>query len=290
MADWCALAEELHGDIELLAPDLPGLGRSDGVDPKPGLTLLDTAAECALTAATHLDWNDRFYVIGHSHGAGVALALAARCPDRVAGVILVSSLGTTPHTAYRQLALPGMQSLLRISAALVRRDAMRPLMLRLVASIMAPMFAPAPVSSERVTWQLQEFARRPSVLLQMARLAREAPSAQLLLEAPTVSAPVLLIHGEDDKLIPISHAQHLRALLTNTTSVRFDSVPGAGHMLHLTNAATVRRLIDAWLCGINPTTSAASTRTEQGNSSATSERALGPDHQNGLDAPQRDAT
>lgn len=246
MTDWCDLASELRGRFEVLAMDLPGFGGSD-IAPTPGRTRLDIAADCALAVARDAGWDAPFYVVGHSHGAAVALVMAAREPQVVAGVVLLASLSTRAHLAYRQLALPGVQTLLRIPAALVRRESMRPLTRRVVSKIMAPMFAPAPLSDERVDAQLRAFARRPSVLLQMARVASENPSAQLRHEVPRVSAPVLQIHGGGDNLVPLAHAQHLGALLRSTTSIRFESLENAGHMLHRSHAAVVRALLDAWI-------------------------------------------
>lgn len=247
MADWCELASELRGQFELLAMDLPGFGDSDDVEPTPGRTRLDIAADCALAVTRDAGWNTPFYVVGHSHGAAVALMLAVRHPHAVAGVVLISSLSTRAHLAYRQLALPGMQAVMRAPAALVRRESMLPLMRRVVRKIMAPMFAPAPLSDERVDAQLRAFAQRPSVLLQMARLASENPSAQLRDDVRRVSAPVLQIHGGGDNLVPLAHAQQRRAVLSSTTSIRFESIEGAGHMLHRSHAAEVRTLIQSWI-------------------------------------------
>jgi haloalkane dehalogenase len=78
---WDRLAEEATG-IAGVAPDLLGFGRS----PKPG--------DSSYSVDEHLDalaplLEDRSVVVGHSTGAILAAALAARERPRVAGLLLL---------------------------------------------------------------------------------------------------------------------------------------------------------------------------------------------------------
>jgi len=47
------------------------------------------------------------------------------------------------------------------------------------------------------------------------------------LDMPAIAAPVLIMHGKDDTLVPVSSARELAALAT--TKVKFELVRGAGH-------------------------------------------------------------
>jgi pimeloyl-ACP methyl ester carboxylesterase len=250
MDDWGPLAELLSRDFALLAPDLPGFGRSDDVVSPLGSTALDTAAECALAAAREVGWTSPFYVLGHSHGAGVAQVLAARYPGAIAGVVLLAGLAVPAHAAYRQLALPGMRAILGSLKPFLGRSASAPLVRGIMRGIMRPTFAPAILEDTVLEQQLLDFARRPSMLTQMVLLARENPSVQLARDADKIRAPVLFVHGAADQLIPIAHAQRLRALLANAPSVAFETVPHAGHMLHRTHASDVARLVRGWVVSL----------------------------------------
>jgi pimeloyl-ACP methyl ester carboxylesterase len=247
MDDWSNLANEFDGDMELLCPDLPGFGSSDDIEPEGGRTALDTAAECVRAAALHEGWEGPFYVIGHSHGGGVAQALAARHPASIAGIVLIASLGASAHGAYKQLALPGVTNLLGMPARLLKMKAMAPLARTVIRNVMLPMFAPAALPETLVDQQVEAFTKRPSVLVQMARVAKENPSAQLQRNASRVTTPVLIIHGACDKLVPLAHAEELRSLFTQASSVEFHCLQAAGHMVHQTHTADVERLIRAWL-------------------------------------------
>lgn len=65
---------------------------------------------------------------------------------------------------------------------------------------------------------------------------------------PEIAAPVLILHGERDTLIPLSHAQRLVQLARNGTLV---TVPSAGH--ELVALAETPALMSAWLDDLSGT-------------------------------------
>ncbi|MCR2801156.1 alpha/beta hydrolase [Microbacterium sp. zg-Y818] len=81
---WPWLAECLP-DVRLIAPDLRGRGRSNGVTGAGGLAAHADDMAAVLDAAGV----QRTLVVGHSMGAFVALAFAHRHPQRVASLLLV---------------------------------------------------------------------------------------------------------------------------------------------------------------------------------------------------------
>src|SRR6202044_2850949 len=78
-----------HHGYSVLAPDLPGHGRSSG---KP----LPTIADMADWTAALLDaaGTRQARLIGHSMGSLIALETAARHPDRVSGLSLIGTAAT----------------------------------------------------------------------------------------------------------------------------------------------------------------------------------------------------
>jgi lipase len=81
---WVEVAQRLP-DVPLLAPDLRGRGRSAGL---PGPYGMAAHVE-DLVALLDAVGCERSVVVGHSMGGFVAVALAARHPDRVSRLVLV---------------------------------------------------------------------------------------------------------------------------------------------------------------------------------------------------------
>ena len=85
---WSSVWEQLAHSHRVVAPDLPGLG---AVDQRP----LPSVRAYAEWLADLLDVLGvaRAWVVGNSFGASVAWSLAARVPERCAGVTLVNGFG-----------------------------------------------------------------------------------------------------------------------------------------------------------------------------------------------------
>lgn len=92
-ASFAVLADALAGDVTLVAPDLRGRGRSNGITGPFGIS---AHAADVVAVLDHLGL-DRAVLLGHSMGAWVAACTAVRHPDRVPAVVLVDG----------GLALPG---------------------------------------------------------------------------------------------------------------------------------------------------------------------------------------
>lgn len=87
--DLRALAGSLARGARVISPDLPGFGRSDRRIPDYSARA-QAAYMDALLAARGVD---RVHVVGYSMGGAVAVELAARAPDRIASITLLSAIG-----------------------------------------------------------------------------------------------------------------------------------------------------------------------------------------------------
>jgi len=89
-ASFVPLAAQLP-DLDLVAIDLPGHGHSAHLP--PGTQYNTPGAIChVLDVADALGW-DRFVLLGHSMGAGIASLTAAAAPERVERLIAIEALG-----------------------------------------------------------------------------------------------------------------------------------------------------------------------------------------------------
>ena len=83
--DWVDVAEQLAGDVTLLAPDLRGRGGSSTL---PGPYSMETHADDLVATLDHFGI-DRAVVAGHSMGAWAAATTADLHPARVTGLLMV---------------------------------------------------------------------------------------------------------------------------------------------------------------------------------------------------------
>lgn len=97
-ASFVPLAAHLDG-IELVAPDLPGHGRSAHLPPGADYSFA-AAVNTVLDIADALGW-ERFALLGHSMGAGIGSLLAASCPARVERFVAIEALGALPEAPER---------------------------------------------------------------------------------------------------------------------------------------------------------------------------------------------
>ncbi|HEY0464337.1 MAG TPA: alpha/beta hydrolase [Polyangiaceae bacterium] len=245
LLDWEQVVPPLARAADIAAIDLPGFGRSPRGGPGVESLSLDRLAECAISVANALDWREPIYLVGHSHGGGVAQVAAARYPERVAGVALISTLGAPAHASYRLLSLPGAGALARFVGPLFRSRLLRPLNRAILRRVMSDIFSPEPVPAERLERELALFAARPEILLSMVQVTLGRPSRKLLRSASEIECRTLFLHGREDALVPGSCARaiHDRRLNTGKNS-QFQLILAAGHMLiHYQATALVERII-----------------------------------------------
>lgn len=123
-ASFVPLAAHLP-DVQLVAPDLPGHGRSAHLAAGAEYTS-GVAVNAVLDIADALGW-ETFALLGHSMGAGIASLVAASVPGRVQRLVAIEALGGLAETVERTAdrwreaiaaarALPGKQ--LRVFADL----------------------------------------------------------------------------------------------------------------------------------------------------------------------------
>jgi pimeloyl-ACP methyl ester carboxylesterase len=97
-ASFVPLAPHLHG-IELVAPDLPGHGRSVHLPAGADYSFAG-AVNDVLDIADALGW-ECFSLLGHSMGAGIGSLVAAACPQRIERFVAIEALGALAETPER---------------------------------------------------------------------------------------------------------------------------------------------------------------------------------------------
>jgi pimeloyl-ACP methyl ester carboxylesterase len=252
LLDWEKFVPRVSGVADIAAIDLPGFGKSLRVGSTPESLSLVRLAEQAILAADALGWRGPIFLIGHSHGGGVAQAAAARYPDRVAGLVLIGTLGAPVHGSYRLLSLPGAAAVSRVAGWTLRSKLLRPLNRMLLRSVMFDMFSPEAVPPGKLDRELALLTSRPEILVSMVHVTLGRPCAQLFDSAPNIRCPTLFLHGSEDVLNPARYARSIHERIMDAGgSSQFHLVPGAGHMLIDFQATDLANVVLRWLVAEN---------------------------------------
>jgi len=206
---WTDQLRGLAHALRVLAIDLPGHGESEPIPEATVEAYADAARRLLDTLGTR-----PVFVAGHSLGGAVGLALAARYPEMVKGLVLVSSCAKLPE---RNGALEG---LLQSLPGPIRRI----LFFSMARRILFPLGA----SNRAVRLGMAELrACRPEAIGKDVAAAR---AMNLEGAAQGLRVPTLILCGTRDMLTPVALSQRLNDLIPAS---RLHLVEGAGHMLPL---------------------------------------------------------
>ncbi|MDX2087928.1 MAG: alpha/beta fold hydrolase [Kofleriaceae bacterium] len=223
---WLLLSALVPRSRGIVAVDLPGHGASTDVPEKRAS--IRHHAEAVLRCLDHAGV-DRAIVCGNSMGGGVALRLAASYPDRVAGLVLVASIGRDIHDGPAR--------------TWIGRD--NPLIPRLedVDKFMAIVLEqPPPVGKAVLRHVITERARRADTLHKLFRgfvLADE--DAGVPREIGGIVQQALVIHGEQDRIISKAVGEDLVHALPRAEMV---VMRGVGHAPQLEAPRYTARIIE----------------------------------------------
>jgi pimeloyl-ACP methyl ester carboxylesterase len=208
--------------IRLVSHDRPGYG---GSSPRRGRSVADVAGD-ADRIADHLGV-DRFAVLGESGGGPHALACAAVLGDRVPAVACVATIapfdaegldwfeGMAPSGAAEfEAAGRGRVALEEYAAAHGEVD--------------PDMFVPADLAVLSGPYQEWFVASSQGVLPSEGHLGDGlAFVGDWGFDPGAVGAPLLLVHGSDDRFVPVEHSRWL-ARRCGDSELRIE--PGGGHL------------------------------------------------------------
>lgn len=231
-----SVGERLAERYTALAVDRPGSGFS--ARPANGGNTPQAQAAVLRAAASELGLR-RPILIGHSLGAAVALAWALAAPDEVAAVVTlcgyVLPLGGGPPWVTTLLRHPAT---LRGVGLLGRSRLGRPL----VRSAVERAFSPGTPPDEYVRIAPQ-LALQASALISDGedRKAVESGLAALRPLYPGLRAPLVILVGAQDRIVPPAVSDRLHALVPGSELVR---VAGAGHMPQFTAPDAVLAAVD----------------------------------------------
>ncbi|WP_082983271.1 alpha/beta fold hydrolase [Mycobacterium sp. 1423905.2] len=264
--NWRKMIPALSKNYRVIAPDLLGHGQT--AKPRGDYSL----GAFAVWLRDFLDalGIPRVTVIGHSLGGGIAMQFTHQHRDYCERLILLSSggLGGEVNRALRLCSLPGSEYVLQVAAS-------KPVITARKA-ISALKNADRDLSEH---WEAHTALANPENRQAFLRTLRavvdrrgQAVCALNRLHA-NANVPVMIISGDQDRVIPIAHAYAAHQAMPHS---RLHILAGVSHHPHTERPDAVASLIDDFVGAQHRTSGAADSRRSGMRSEATVQRISRP--------------
>lgn len=234
---WANVLGDFAEQYRIAAVDLPGHGASDKPDPAGADYSLAGLANALGAVIEKLDLAPAV-IVGHSLGGATALQLALDRPKLVRGLVLVDSAGLGREISGELLD--------RIESEPSRDEAQLLLQLfyqdgrfilqRGVDDMFAARLAPGADAAVKA--------------VAAAAFTRQGQRTVFLDRLGELEAPVLLVWGELDRVVPARHAQAASAVLG---APWLEIIEGVGHVPQIESAPALVKIIKQWLAALPST-------------------------------------
>jgi len=220
---WRGNIAELAEKYTVYAPDLPGYG---GSQPLNGAYYIPELAEFVDKFAKSLGL-EKFNLVGHSLGGGIALNLALKSPHKIKKLVLVSSLCLGREIAFwvRLFSLPALiQSIGALTIGVLKG-------VKWVLKQMNPAEFVMPLSPASMTIGGSITTFRAQTLVLENRLSE-------------VTMPTLLVWGAKDQIVPVRQAYRASKVIPDC---RVEVFENTGHNVHRDELKHFSRVITRFL-------------------------------------------
>ena len=244
--NWDEVVGPLAEQHLVIAPDLPGHGGSGPGGGDYSLGAMAAALRDLLAALGH----ERATLVGHSLGGGIAMQFAYQFPEMTERLVLVSSGGLGPEVSavLRAAALPGADRFIATTAG--PAGAVGTVLGRGLSLFgLRPNADVAEVG--RGYASLADPERRTAFLATLRSVVgtrgQRVNAGDRLYLAEGV--PVLLVWGDRDPIIPVSHARAAHELIVGSRLEIFENV---GHMPQIEAPAKFVAVLERFVSETEP--------------------------------------
>ncbi|WP_242613068.1 alpha/beta fold hydrolase [Herbihabitans rhizosphaerae] len=247
--NWTDLAGQLSGQADGLSVDLPGSGRS-----VPDKSHPYTPEASAALLADFVRGLDRgpVHLLGNSMGGAIAILLAARVPDLVRTLTLISPAVPDLRPNIRRVSDPRLPlAFMPVVGARFRRAMAQLTPRERVMQVLELCYADASTVSEaRIAEAVEHFTELqnhkwagPALASSTVGLIRSwlvPRSRSLWTVARTINAPTLVVWGTDDRLVTVRKADRTASTFPRG---RMLVLPRTGHVAQMERPVTVARAV-----------------------------------------------
>jgi pimeloyl-ACP methyl ester carboxylesterase len=225
----------------VLAPDWPGYGESDKPEMKYTTRYyVDFLGH--LIAALGLE---RASLVGISMGGAIALGFSLRSPQNVKKLVLVDSHGLGREVPWRVMsyAVVRLPLLNRVMWAILGRSR------RMIRWSLQSVFYDPQVATKGLVNDIYQLAKKPGVgqawrSWQRDEVRWSGLRTDFVEQLHTLKVPTLILHGAEDKYVPVSWARRANALIGGSELRIF---PQCGHWLTREKPAEFNRAVSEFL-------------------------------------------
>lgn len=233
--------DALSKKYRVIAPDFPGWGLSSVFDPDTGARF-DVNADVVIGLMDYLKI-EKAAIVGNSMGGIASQMLTAQHPNRVSHCITMGAPAPGGPTAfYQPLGLTeGLKVLFEAYQAPTEENC------RKLVEIMVfdSSFVTDALIRERAANANANQDHLKNFIKGLATMHINAVGRDELLHALEKSTiPALIIHGRDDRVVPVEHSLRTAALMPNATLMVFNQ---CGHWAQLEHAKKFNGLVDGFL-------------------------------------------
>lgn len=215
----------------VVIPDLPGFGRS-AVPADRSAYSLDRYADLVAALVGELGLG-RVVLVGLSMGGYIALAVARRHPEVLAGLVLADTR-PDPETPEGRQTRSDQQALVE------ERGDVTPLVDGLLTRILADT-GPRYAEVGATLGNMMRSTAPAGWIGALEAIKQRRDQTDLL---PSIAVPTLVVVGESDALVPVDVAE---AMAKAIPGARLEIVPGAGHVANLENPDVFNRAFSEFL-------------------------------------------
>ncbi|MFZ2178507.1 MAG: alpha/beta hydrolase [Rhodococcus sp. (in: high G+C Gram-positive bacteria)] len=250
---WTEIIPHLAQKYTVIAPDLLGHGRSD----KPRADYSVAAYANGMRDLLSTLGIDHVTVVGHSLGGGVAMQFAYQFPHMVDRLVLVSSGGVTKdvHPLLRLASVPVFNEALKI----LRLPGAMPTV-RLLGNVLSQLngtpLRPGAILHDtpdlvRVLEELPDPTAYAAYLRTLRAVVDWRGQVVTMLDRCylTEDLPVQIIWGDQDAVIPVSHAHLAHAAMPHS---HLEVFHGAGHFPFRDDPLRFLRTLEGFLADTHP--------------------------------------
>ncbi len=220
MRQWQAWVDILKNDFTVIRYDLTSHGLT-GPDPSNDYSRL-RATQLLQGLLSHLNIA-KPSIAGSSTGGGIAYVYAANHPEQIENLILINTPGMPKvSNKYMEKELPSWGGFIFY---LLPESIFR-------AFLEAPIIDDSIVTDELLSEFHQMYRRSGNRLAEYERM-RGYEKADITPILNKITAPTLILWGEENPQLPVEHVQQITDKLINTKTVESIIYPNIGHVIPL---------------------------------------------------------
>jgi 2-hydroxymuconate-semialdehyde hydrolase len=238
-SNWERIITDLGDRFHCVAPDMIGFGDSSHPeDPPQGMAAFnDLRAEALLGLLDELELG-RVHIVGNSMGGQLALLMTLAAPERVGKLLLMGS-GGAPTTSVS----PGLAHLREFYAD-PTAESLRSLLTEFVYDLEPLSGTIDAVVADRMTYIGRDDVTR-------SHRASFNPTAPRWVfteaELAGVPHPVLVVHGREDRIIPVEASFYFAEHLPNANLF---VIAHCGHWTHIEHRQKFESLLERFVAGV----------------------------------------